>query len=224
MFFVLNKKSVGSTVVGGAVDRMSESCIIRSATEADGPSLSRICLLTADAGKSAESLHDFGELPGLVYAVPYVKLPTTWAFVMVDESKDNLVVGYIVGSKDTRAYERHAGEHWWPAHAERYPPSAMVRDADKMYAKLLRNMHTAEESNIVFSPAHLHINIMEEYQGRGWGRKLIQAAVDYLKGEGVKGVWLGMDTRNTDARKFYERLGFVGIEGSPPHVVGLKFE
>ncbi|KAJ7684038.1 acyl-CoA N-acyltransferase [Mycena rosella] len=196
------------------------SVIIRRATEADAPSLSRICLLTADAGASAESLHDHGELPGLVYAVPYVKLPTTWAFVLVDGSK---VVGYIVGSKDTRAYEQYAGDHWWPAQAEEYPPAAMLREADRKYANLLRNMHTASDANITFSPAHLHINILDEYQGQGWGRKMIQTAIEHLKEEGVKGVWLGMDPRNTGARKFYERLGFSGFEGSLPDDVGLRF-
>ncbi|KAJ7180243.1 acyl-CoA N-acyltransferase [Mycena crocata] len=197
---------------------------IRRATEADAPSLSRICLLTADAGRSAESLHDFGELPGLVYAVPYVKLPTTWAFVLVDGSPDDLVVGYIVGSTDTRAYEQHAGEFWWPAQAEKYPPSAMIRESDKKYSNLLRNMHTATDANIAFSTAHLHINILEKYQGQGWGRKLVQTAVDHLKAEGVTGVWLGMDPRNTGARKFYERLGFSQFEGCAADVVGLKFE
>jgi hypothetical protein len=37
---------------------------IRKATEEDEASVSRICLLTADAGASATALHDFGELPG----------------------------------------------------------------------------------------------------------------------------------------------------------------
>ncbi|KAF7332031.1 N-acetyltransferase domain-containing protein [Mycena kentingensis (nom. inval.)] len=101
---------------------------IRKATAADESALSRICLLTADAGKSAEALHDHKELPGLVYSVPYVHLPTTYAFVLVD---GDVVVGYIVGSKDTRAYEQHAEEDWWPKHAERFPPNAMVREADK---------------------------------------------------------------------------------------------
>ncbi|KAJ7682656.1 acyl-CoA N-acyltransferase [Mycena polygramma] len=198
------------------------SLIIRKATSADAPSLSRICLVTADAGKSAEALHDFGELPGLVYAVPYVNLPTTWAFVLVDESKDQ-VVGYIVGSTDTRAYEQYAAEHWWPVQAEKFPPSAMTREADKRYAALLRKMHTATDASIAFSPAHMHINILEEYQGQGWGRKMVQTALDYLKGEGINKLWLGMDPRNTDARKFYERLGFGGFEGSSPDDVGLAF-
>ncbi|KAJ7638976.1 acyl-CoA N-acyltransferase [Roridomyces roridus] len=196
------------------------SITIRKATEADGPSLSVICLLTADAGNSAEHLHDYGELPGLVYAVPYIKLPNTWAFVLVDGSA---VVGYIVGSQDTRAYEDYAQKHWWPVQAEKYPPERAQRPDDKKYAMLLRNMHTAEEPNISFSPAHLHINMLEEYRGKGWGRRMINTAVEYLKEQGLPGVWLGMDPRNVDARKFYERLGFVGIEGSPEHVVGLSF-
>ncbi|KAF8195738.1 acyl-CoA N-acyltransferase [Mycena galopus ATCC 62051] len=200
------------------------SVAIRRATIADAPSLSRICLVTADAGKSAETLHDFGELPGLVYAVPYVHLPTTWAFVLVDGSKDNAVVGYIVGSTDTRAYEKYASEQWWPVQAEKYLPSAMVRDEDKKYANLLRNMHTAPDPNIAFSPAHMHVNILEEYRGQGWGRKMIQAAVDYLKGEGINRLWLGMDPRNKDARKFYERIGFTGFKDSSPNDIGLVFE
>lgn len=199
---------------------------IRKALESDAPALSRICLLTADAGAPAEHLHDYGELPGLVYAVPYVKLPTTWGFVMVDEAKDNLVVGYVLGSTNTRQYECHAAEHWWPALAEKYPPSLAVKPDDERYMKLLRNMHTAPDANIAFAGAHLHIDILEEYQRQGWGRRLIETAVEYLKGEKVEGegVWLGMDPRNLSVRKFYERLGFTGIEGSDESNMGLKFK
>ncbi|KAF9268112.1 acyl-CoA N-acyltransferase [Marasmius fiardii PR-910] len=197
---------------------------IRKSTESDIPSLSRICLLTADAGSSAEELHDFPELPGLIFAVPYVKLPTTWAFVLVDDSSDT-VIGYIVGSKDTREYERYATEHWWPPLAEKYPPSLAVKPADEKYMGFLQNMFTAPDENIAFAAAHLHINILPGYQRRGLGRKMINAAVEYLKGENVKGngVWLGMDPRNVEARKFYERIGFKPIEGAPANNMGLKF-
>ncbi|KAK7470496.1 hypothetical protein VKT23_001922 [Stygiomarasmius scandens] len=197
---------------------------IRRALESDASALSRICLLTADAGSTAESLHDYGELPGLVYAVPYVKLPTTWGFVLVDESKGE-AVGYVLGSKDTRTYEAYAAQHWWPPLAEKYPPSMAVKPADERYMKLLRNMHVAPEANMNFAAAHLHIDILPEYQKQGWGRKLIAAAIEHLKGEQVEGdgVWLGLDPRNTGARKFYERLGFKDIEGAPDGNMGLKF-
>ena len=42
---------------------------IRKAAKGDAPALSRIWLLTANAGSSAEALHDFSELPGLVYCL-----------------------------------------------------------------------------------------------------------------------------------------------------------
>ncbi|KAJ3500993.1 hypothetical protein NLJ89_g9541 [Agrocybe chaxingu] len=196
---------------------------IRRATESDEAALSRICLLTADAGVSAEPLHDFGELPGLVYAVPYVKLPTTWGFVLEDDVTSQ-VVGYILGSTDTRAYERYAAEHWWPPLAEKYPPETMVKPGDQNYSKLLRNMHIAPDANVAYSPAHLHIDILEAYQQQGWGRKLIAAAVEFLRGEGINGVWLGLDPRNEGARKFYTRLGFGLVEGAPDNnQMGLKF-
>ncbi|KIY67963.1 acyl-CoA N-acyltransferase [Cylindrobasidium torrendii FP15055 ss-10] len=189
---------------------------IRPATEHDAPSLSRICLLTAEAGKSAEALHDYGELPGLVFSVPYVKLPTTWGFVLED-TQSKTVVGYVVGSTDTRAYEKYAAEHWWPALAQQYPVERMSKPADVRYAKLLGNMFTGSEEAIALSSAHLHINILPEYQRKGWGRKLIQVAARHLEreqNEAIRGkVWLGMDSRNTEAKAFYSKLGFRDIEG-----------
>lgn len=61
--------------------------------------------------------------------------------------------------------------------------------------------------------------------GTGWGKKLIARAVEHLRDEiGLNSVWLGMDPRNMDARKFYEKLGFADIPGAPANVVGLSFE
>ncbi|TFK43409.1 acyl-CoA N-acyltransferase [Crucibulum laeve] len=197
--------------------------IIREVTQDDAPALSRICLLTADAGVSAEVLHDHKELPGLVYAVPYVNLPTTWGFVLDDKSK-NKVVGYILGSVDTRAYEQHAAQDWWPPLVEKYSSVTPTKPADDRYINLLKNMHVAPDSNIAFSPAHMHIDILEDYQGRGWGRKLITTAIDHLKERGLQGVWLGLDPRNENARKFYERLGFEQIKDAPDvNQLGIKF-
>ncbi|KAK7064705.1 hypothetical protein R3P38DRAFT_2826048 [Favolaschia claudopus] len=156
---------------------------IRPAIAQDAPALSRICLLTADAGKSAEHLHDFPELPGLVWAVPYVTLPSTWGFVMEEESSGE-VVGYIVGAKDTVAYEAYAAENLWPVLSKRYPLSVAVKPADQFYTQLLANFRTLPKTTLEFSRAHLHIDILGSHQKQGWGRKLVQRAVEYLRGEG----------------------------------------
>jgi len=142
---------------------------IRKATEEDAPSLSRICLLTCDAGKSGEHLFHYPELPGLLYAVPYVKLPFTFGFVMVvNETQE--VVGYVVGTSDTREFERVAGKEWWPPLQKEYPTEGpnkiRGKEADERYARLIGNATAAEEC-IQFSPAHLHIDILGEHQRKG---------------------------------------------------------
>ncbi|TFK29374.1 acyl-CoA N-acyltransferase [Coprinopsis marcescibilis] len=194
---------------------------IRKATKEDESSLFKICLLTADAGQSAAPQHDFPELPGLVYAVPYVHIPSTWGFVLAEDSGEP--VGYVLGSSDTRTFEAYAKEHWWPPLQRKYDPSAAQKSGDVYYANLLRDMHIAPEANIEFSPAHLHVNILPEYHRKGWGKKLIAAAVEHLKGEGLEGIWIGMDPRNTEAREFYRRLGFKNIDGADDNQLGIRF-
>ncbi|KIY49323.1 acyl-CoA N-acyltransferase [Fistulina hepatica ATCC 64428] len=197
---------------------------IRTAASSDADAVSRICLLTGDAGKSAQHLHDFPELPGFRFAVPYVngELPGTWGFVLVDEDK-NEVVGYIVGAKDTLAYERYAEAHWWPMLAERYPPSRAEKSADERYMEFFRNPQHTPEASLALASAHMHINILAPYQRQGWGRKLVETAVAYLKAHGTRSVGLGLDARNLDARKFYERLGFTVVEGTAGDRMNLKF-
>lgn len=57
-------------------------------------------------------------------------------------------------------------------------------------------------------PAHLHIDLLPEYQRMGHGRELMRAFLDALRDKGVPAVHLSMVTENTPARAFYDRLGF----------------
>jgi ribosomal protein S18 acetylase RimI-like enzyme len=199
---------------------------LRPAFESDAPSLSHICLLTGAAGFSAEALHDHGELPGLVYAVPYVKLPTTFGFIIFDD-KTSEVVGYVLGSSDTRTFEHEAEEHWWPALRAKYPidgPGKIAgKEADEHFMKLFQKMPAAPDECIVFSRAHLHIDILPGYQRQGWGKKLIGCVVDYLRAEKINSVWVGLDPKNENAKKFYRKLGFEDIE-APGTNMGLHFD
>ncbi|KAJ3491456.1 hypothetical protein NLI96_g696 [Meripilus lineatus] len=359
---------------------------IRRATQADSPALSKICLLTADAGQSGEHLHTMGELPGLMWAEPYVHVPSAVGFVIVDPSitpspstnisssptpnrfvseqehaqmidknthhtahaaghtsetasggdneKSNeetskskaattyayartgsesdgdgdgqgQIVGYILSAFDTRSYENEVEETWFPhlrvkypnpdhfefpnppAHASLNPPSlelppvvpeitriptrmptttprgnaptdtdsdaivggsietttkssnsaptaqteetplAKLTEADINYLRLIHHFPRTDPSILLFSPAHMHINILPAYQNKGWGRRLIGRLVDYLKRDkGLTAIWLGMDMRNDNARRFYEHLGFkpIDIAGVPKHILGLQFQ
>ena len=62
--------------------------------------------------------------------------------------------------------------------------------------------------------AMLHIDLLEEVQGQGWGKKMIERFVESVKeakGKGVdigKGIQLGVAGENTKVVKFYEKVGF----------------
>lgn len=204
---------------------------VRSVRPTDSPALNRICLLTGAAGQSAEHIHTFGELIGLVYAEPYAHLPAAFGFVMVDPAKPEAdqVVGYVLGSYDTQTFEQHAADEWFPRVREKYayPPEANVgaTDADRRYIGILHNPSRSPQAALEYSPAHLHIDILPEYQRRGWGRRLIARAITYLRAErGLSRLWLGLDTKNDGAKRFYERLGFTELPGAPAGTMGVEFD
>lgn len=57
-------------------------------------------------------------------------------------------------------------------------------------------------------PAHMHIDILEQYQRKGWGSKLIHALFEAVKSEGAVGIHLDMVRWNTTGKNFYEKIGF----------------
>lgn len=211
---------------------------IRPVVPEDTPALSRICLLTGDAGQSAEPLHRHGKLPGLVWALPYVLLPPetaqTWGFVLTDDAVSDddhttkIIKGYVVGTSDTQAFERATEGEWWPALRIRFPLSSEVDErttADQDYIDLIHRVpEVAPEACLAVSCAHMHINLLPEVQRQGWGRKLIGCAVDHLRGQQIGALWVGMDERNVAARIFYGKVGFRGIEGSPDKYMALNFD
>ncbi len=211
------------------------SLAIRPVFPEDITAISRICLLTADAGRSAETLHRHGELPALVWALPYVLLPPmtahTWGFVLVDtlapqdDHTTSTVKGYILGTSDTRAYEAATEAEWWPPLRIRFPLQSDGDERTKEDERYIDIIHRApepaDETCLAVSPAHMHINLLPEVQRRGWGRKLVGKAVDHLREQGIGSVWLGLDERNTSGRKFYEKIGFKGIAGAPNNKMAL---
>ncbi|QKX07097.1 GNAT family N-acetyltransferase [Aquimarina sp. TRL1] len=53
------------------------------------------------------------------------------------------------------------------------------------------------------------IYILSIYQGRGYGSKLLDKAVEIAKTAGVKNIWLGVWEKNLKAINFYQKNGFV---------------
>ena len=74
-------------------------------------------------------------------------------------------------------------------------------------------------------PAHLHIDILPEYQRMGLGHKLTDALVEQLKAKGVKGIMLTTWIKNEIGRGFYDKYGFTLLEEMKNCAVyGLKLK
>ncbi len=63
------------------------------------------------------------------------------------------------------------------------------------------------------------IYVLSEYQGRGFGRIIIEHVLDKARELGKAYVWLGVWEENRGAIAFYENLGFVAF-GRHPYYIG----
>lgn len=61
-------------------------------------------------------------------------------------------------------------------------------------------------------PAHLHIDILEEYTGGGSGKALMNALLAHLRSRGVSGVMLQVSAQNRRAIGYYQKTGFSVLE------------
>ncbi|OKK12915.1 GCN5 family acetyltransferase [Streptomyces sp. CB02488] len=155
-------------------------------------------------------------LPGLeLRATPREATEPDLAFVLDDGT--GRAVGYILGTADTPRFVTEFRERWLPLVDDRYPrPQGEPRaPADEMIA-LLHNPERMILPELARHPAHLHIDLLPDWQRKGYGRELMRTFLAALRAKGVTGVHLSMLTANTPARAFYDRLGFTGIRVPDP--------
>jgi len=70
----------------------------------------------------------------------------------------------------------------------------------------------------------MHINLLPEAQGQGWGRKLISVAIKHVQRHHGSALFLGIDPRNDDARRFYKHVGFEHVPTANGENYVLDFE
>lgn len=181
---------------------------IRPFSAGDEPALAEICLRTADFGGDATGLLSDDAIWAEIFVLPYVAHHPDLAFVV--ETDDGRVAGYIVGTDDTPAFEAWFRDEWWPRFADRRPRPAPGDERDG----ILNYAHDRGSSETLFGaeyPAHLHIDLLPELQGQGWGRRLIDALVAELHARGVTGLHLVASAENAGALAFYPRVGFTPL-------------
>ncbi|CAM5439602.1 Putative acetyltransferase OgpAT [Streptomyces alboniger] len=198
---------------------------IRPYRPEDREALDDICVRTAHAGQDSRPHYTDPTIFPAIFAAPYAHLEPDLAFVLDDGHGQ--AVGYVLGTADTPRFVENYRAKWLPSVAERYPePSAPPRTPDDEIVPLLHHPERMLVPEVAAYPAHLHIDLLPEWQGRGYGRALMETFLDALHKKGVPAVHLSMVTANASARAFYDRLGFGEIEvpGADPGVTYLGRE
>ena len=192
--------------------------IIRPYRPADLDAVYDICVRTADSGGDARGQYSTDRLMGDLFAAPYVTLEPERAYVLDDGT--GAAVGYVLGTADTVRFAHRYRDEWLPSTDYPEPPTPPQTPEEGMLW-----LHFHPERMIVDAlagyPAHLHIDLLPDWQGKGHGRGLIGSFLGGLRDAGVPRVHLGMAPGNTAARAFYDRLGFTEIPVGDPHVVYL---
>jgi GNAT superfamily N-acetyltransferase len=167
---------------------------------------------------------------GQYYAAPYFFYDISLCFVA---EADRLPRAYILAAEDTAAFKRWMETQWLPPLRRRYPQPfpAAKSDAERdLIARIHRSplpqdtaSGSADPSWLAAYPAHLHIDLLPELQGRGIGRALMETLLEELWSRGCPGIHLGLSAANTAAGAFYTRLDFSVLREEPwGFVMGKK--
>jgi ribosomal protein S18 acetylase RimI-like enzyme len=196
--------------------------IIRPYRESDRDAVGDICVRTADAGGDSRHLYPDLELMPTNFAWPYTDMEPSLAFVADNGER---AVGYVVGTADTPSFVSRFESEWLPKVSDRFPPVVEPSTPTDHMVWLLHHPRRMIVPELAGYPAHLHIDLLPDYQRAGHGRALMTAFLGALAYQDVPAVHLGMLTANTAARAFYDRLGFHEIDvanAEPLTYLGLE--
>jgi ribosomal protein S18 acetylase RimI-like enzyme len=175
---------------------------IRPYRPSDRADVVDVCVRTGAAGGDARGRYSSDALLAEVFALPYLDRDPELAWVVDDGER---VIGYVLGAADTAGFVRWVREAVVPSFAERWAGAA-GEDAAVVAMGLDPERMLVPE--VVDFPAHLHIDLLPEAQGRGFGRTLIDTFCGALAARGVPGVHLTIDPANVRAAAFYRAVGF----------------
>ncbi|KAL7916915.1 hypothetical protein GGI35DRAFT_474167 [Trichoderma velutinum] len=154
-----------------------------------------------------------------IWATPYIHLHPDYCFVL--DSGNETVVGYIIGTPDNEQFlAKYHSEYLPTLDSVELPKPSMDRPAkwvgDELPIAMLQLLHSPGEARhykdfpqlVEQYPAHLHINLLPDYQQKGYGKLLMDRFLAKLHAERIKGVHLVLAADNINADKFYQKTGF----------------
>lgn len=178
--------------------------VIRKMRTEDRQAVEHICLATAPS--VLNSTARMREYTLLLYNRYYTRTPKD-SFVAVNA--DDEPIGYILCAPDYEEYRKGFFEN----ELKSIKKLGIVRFSSAKSEALAMKRWAADY------PAHLHIDILPEYQHMGIGTKLMRSLLTHLKNEGVKGVMLTVSSTNKNGIAFYKKCGFTAVS----HGAGIVF-
>jgi len=182
---------------------------IRDARPGDEPGAYHVCLKTGNYGADGEPFYrEDPDALGRVFVGPYLAFEPELSLILEDDAG---VCGYALGALDSRAFYRRYDAEWRPRLCAQFPmPSGDPRGwtrVQQVYAWYHQPDYFCPEPYAQF-PSHLHIDLLERAQGRGFGRRMMEAVQERLRRRGSPGAHLGVFQANARAMGFYRALGF----------------
>lgn len=166
---------------------------VRKYRESDRERVQYVCLATS-VGTEAETVWIRHILT--LYCNYYIECEPDNVFVAVDDS--DAVVGYILCSSDFNYFRRCFTEEYIPTMRCLGMKRTLIAEGEMFAHYLYRKKY----------PAHLHIDILPEYQKMGLGTALTNALFGHLREKGCPGIHLICDTGNEAGTAFYNKYGF----------------
>lgn len=134
-------------------------------------------------------------------------------FVAVDEN--DRAIGYVLCAEDYDNFKKVFRQEYLP----RFRKYELLFKKAAIISTLIQSKYKKDY------PAHMHIDILPEYQRMGLGHKLMDALCENLKTKGVKGVCLTVWSGNKKGRNFYKKYGFTLLKTiSTTAVYALNFQ
>ncbi|MBN1798358.1 MAG: GNAT family N-acetyltransferase [Spirochaetales bacterium] len=183
--------------------------LIRQAHLSDLVYVYKICLKTGFNGTDATELLSDEYIIGHFFAAPFIIFETDACFIV---EKDRLFLGYIVGTSFTGEYNKWLNTKWLPVLRKRYTLAMRPKsDFEKLLINLINNDSVLPDFLVKY-PSQLHIDLMPEIQGIGFGRKLIHTFIMRMKEKKSTGVHFAVGAQNIKAIGFYKKIGFKEIK------------
>ncbi len=196
---------------------MEHVVVVRPYEPRDRAAVRQICCDTADVGKPLGALFPDREVVADVVTRYYtdVESQATWVAVCQDR-----VIGYLTGCLDSRRYQQVMT---W-----RVVPRALMKGVLRGalgFPHTWRLLGAATQTwrrggfdrriALEAYPAHLHINLQQDFRGQHVGRQLVERFIEQVKATGKRGIHVGVNGENVVACRFFEQLGFTLLSRHP---------